>query len=148
METRTCSRCNTSQPIDNYYVYKKTGYIYTWCKKCHYKITKPIREQWVNDYPDKARKITSKAMRDYVDRQIAGVYLMETTKGIYIGQAKSIPQRLSQHLSLKMRGPLADYGGEFISLTILEEVKDDEERKRRKMYYIDLIQPSLNKHLQ
>ena len=148
METRTCSKCKVLQPIENYYVYNKTGYVYTWCKKCHYKTTKLIRKQWVEDYPEKARRISKITQRAFIDRQVGGVYLMETTKGIYIGEGKSIPQRLQQHLSLKMRGPLADHNAEFISLTILEEVDDKKERVRKKMEYIELLQPSLNKQIQ
>lgn len=147
MGTKTCSDCRQNLPIEQYYVYKKKGYTYNWCKQCHYKRTKPLRERWVIEYPDKARKVTANAMRMYVDRCTPGVYLLETTKGNFIGHSKSIETRMVQITAEQTLFPLQIKAADLISYTILEVIEDKQERSKRKEYFIDLIQPSLNKRL-
>lgn len=147
METKTCSDCRQNLPIEQYYVYKRKGYVYNWCKKCHYKKTKPTRQRWVREYPDKARKITAKAMRMYVDRCTPGVYLLETTKGNFIGHSKSIETRMVQITAEQTFFPLQLNTADLISYTILEVIEEKDKREERKQYYIDLLQPSLNKRL-
>lgn len=147
MVSKVCKICEKDKPLDEYYFGKQTGYYYGWCKACHYKKTKPLRKKWVKDFPEKARKLTVKAMRAYVKRGTPGVYLIETDKGCFVGMSKSIETRLFQQKCPKQPGPIRDHGAKFISATILEVVKDKKERYKRKEYYIKLLQPSLNKRL-
>ena len=145
MVSKVCKICEKDKPLDEYYFGKQTGYYYGWCKACHYVKTKKIRKKWVKDFPDKAKKVTRKAMRRFVERGTPGVYLMETDKGCFVGHSNSIQTRMFQHTSPQQPGPIRDNKAKLISYTIIEEVEDKVERQKRKEYYVDLLQPSLNK---
>lgn len=145
-----CSKCGTGYPPDHYYTVtnKKTGSVYTYhyCRKCHYKKTKPIREQWAIDNPERLHKLQYKATRKHLDQQVAGVYMIQTSKGVYIGESDHVKFRISQHRSENQYGSMAGRKAKILQWHIIEEINDKKERLKREKYYIKLLQPVLNVH--
>ena len=145
---KECSKCKKVKDITEYYVQrnKKTGnqWPYNYCKACHYLMTKPNRAKWGEKNPNKLRKANNKAMRDYRDRMVAGVYLLYTTLGTYVGQSESIRWRVMLHQWGSSAGNVGYKGAEILDYIVLEEVEDREKRKEREKYYIKKLRPDLN----
>lgn len=148
METKRCNKCSIVQPLDNYYIStnKKTGksWRFGYCKACHYLMTKPNRKKWGIKNPNKLKKANSKAMRDWRDRMVAGVYLLYTTKGTYVGHSESIKWRVMLHQFGNTSGNVASKGAKVLDYIVLEEIDDREKRKQREKYYIKKLRPDLN----
>ena len=149
METRQCSKCSEVKPIEEYYtIYnKKTNqkpYTYRYCKKCHYKMTKKNRQVWVKNNPKKAKKVVAKAMKYWRDRCTAGIYLIYTDIGRYIGSSDSIELRIAQHQSPNQRGGITQKGAKFLRYEILELEDRPKIRLRKEKKYIKTLQPELN----
>ncbi len=149
MQSRVCTKCNTEKPESEYYAIlnKKTGniYNYKYCKKCHYStLTKHTAKKWREDNPNRWLKAVNKAQHSYFDRQKAGVYLLITDKGTYVGASDKITSRVSQHKSSKRGGNVAFKGATVIEHRVLEEIEDRDERLKRERYWIEKLQPDLN----
>ena len=147
METRVCSKCSKELTIDNYYTVKaKNGSVYTYryCKKCHYKVTKPIRKQWVKDHPEQALVLQTRATKHHLQKQVGGVYLIQTNKGLYVGSSDHIPYRISQHKTMKAFGVETTKNAKILTWSVLEEINDYELRLEREKYWIKKLQPELN----
>lgn len=147
-EKRICSKCSELKHIEDYYTVtsKKTGstYTYKYCKKCHYKLTKPNRKKWMKENPDQGRKLSTKAVREYRRRGTPGIYLIQTNKGSYVGQSSSIEYRMTQHKGGGETSVEYMKNVEMISHTILEVVPDRKKRQKREAYWIGLLRPELN----
>lgn len=72
METKTCSRCKLSLPLDNFYVKYKTPRIirYSECKKCRLEITrnynkKPERREYAQSYYQKNKDTIRSKQNEY-----------------------------------------------------------------------------------
>jgi len=147
METKRCTKCSEVKSISEYYLAKnkKTGnqWHYNYCKACHYLMTKPNRVKWGSSNPEKLKKANNKAMRDYRDRHTAGVYLLHTTKGTYVGQSESIEWRTILH-KYNTGGNVGGKGAEILSYVILEEIENRAKRMEREKYYIRKLRPDLN----
>lgn len=144
MVTKVCKRCDKDLPIEEYYI-GTHGWIYGSCKACHYKKTKPIRKDWVKVNKKRANKLMLKAMNAWSNRCTPGVYLMETDKGMFVGASNAIEKRMFQQKCPKQPGPLTANNAKLISYTILEEVRERDERLQRWKYWIDVLKPSLNR---
>lgn len=55
---KVCTKCATAQPLDSFYVVKKTGYRRTWCKGC----TAAQAKVWAAANQERRREIARKSM--------------------------------------------------------------------------------------
>jgi len=147
MATKVCTKCNTEKPISDYYKIKyKNGkdYTYTYCKKCHYyKMTKKTSKQWRTKNKDKWNKVALKAQRDYLNRQSSGVYLLFTTKGLYVGQTSHIRSRIYQHKNFS-KGNVGSKGAKVLSWIVLQYEDNYYERRKAEKKWIKRLNPALN----
>lgn len=133
-EGRNCKKCGEYKPYSYYYKqkYGTNGYS-SRCKMC-------IADYQRGEYKERCYERSKK----YVNSQDKGVYLIECKQGTYVGQSKHILSRIRDH-----RNP-----GNFITPVrtkkfkwkILELVEDTNERLVREQYWIDKLQPNLNKN--
>ena len=146
MSSKTCSKCNQVKPITDYYIIKKSGYVYTYCKKCHYsKMTKHTAAKWRKDNPEQWRKDIHAAQRAYWKRQRSGVYLLVTDKGLYVGATDKIRSRVSQHASSNYPGNIKHKGAKLITWFVLEQQQNKKKRLAAEKKWIKRLQPVLNK---
>jgi predicted GIY-YIG superfamily endonuclease len=149
MDTKQCTKCDTFKPIEDYYtITSKTGtqYTYNYCKKCHYsKATKHTAKVWRKANPEKWRKAALKANVDHRKRQTAGVYLIYTDKGLYIGHSNSIQHRIEQHKNCNKSGHVKGKGAKYYHHVVLVEEDNYYKRGKIEKYYIQLLKPELNK---
>jgi predicted GIY-YIG superfamily endonuclease len=147
MITKVCSKCNTELPITDYYTLKtKTGktYTYNYCKKCHYRVTKPIAKKWRKDNPERWIKDVLNAQKLWKERQDGGIYLLQTTDGLYVGQTSCLKTRLAQHEQDQTVGIQALKKTKLLSVTVLKIENDEEKRLNLEKRYIKLLKPELN----
>lgn len=149
METQICTKCSTEKPLSEYYILKsKTGgkdYLYKYCKKCHYhKMTKKTAKKWRQDYPDKWRHASKMSQRAWLGRQDAGVYLIFTTKGLYVGQSDHIKSRIQEHKLSKRKGCIGYYGAKYLFHVVLEYEDNKKRRLEIEKSYITILKPKLN----
>lgn len=144
MESIICSECGKEKHVDDYYVIKKTGYRYKYCKKCHMTKTKPKFEVWRKQKRERFNELARNAMRKYKDRQTQGVYLVKTDKGFYVGCSSQIETRMLQHYNLNQLGCLSERGYTIEDWIILEEVTDSNVLFQVETKWIQMIQPEIN----
>ena len=148
MTTKICSKCDKDLPLDNYYtILNKRGknYTYTYCRKCHYeKMTKHTSAKWRKDNPKKWRKAVHKSLYDWYGRMNKGVYLLITTKGLYVGASDKIRARVMQHNG-NQPGNVGAKGAKVITWFTLEKVSNRKERFAAEMKWIKRLRPALNK---
>lgn len=144
METKVCIECNKDLPLSEYYIVKKTGYQYRYCKKCHYKKTKPIAKQWRKENPERWINDVKKAHKAWNSRQDGGVYLLVTTDGLYIGQSNNLKLRLRQHEDGHPIGIEQVKNTKLLYSSVLEIENDPDKRLRIEKRYIKKLKPELN----
>lgn len=144
MNTKTCTKCNSDLPLTEYYVIKKTGYMYNYCKQCHYKMTKPKAKAWREKYPERWLQDVAKAQKDWRERLDGGVYLLVTTDGLYVGQSSMLQYRLNQHIRDAKVGIQKLKNTKLLYTRILEIENDEEKRIFLEKKYIRLLKPELN----
>ena len=149
-EKKICSKCSELKDRSEYYTIlnKQNGHVYEYkyCKGCHYKATKPLRKVWMEKNPEKGKKLQISANKAWRLRGTPGIYLLETDKGTYIGQSRSIEYRMSEHYSENnIAGVFQMKGAKVISHTILEIVtQGKKQRNKREKYWIKFLRPTLN----
>lgn len=145
MNTKTCSKCNQDKPITDYYEIKKSGYVYSYCKKCHYeKMTKHTAAKWRVENKQRWIQDVSKAQKAYWNRQRKGVYLLVTTKGLYVGATDKIRSRVTQHLSSSYPGNINAKGAKLITWLVLEQQENKKKRLEAEKKWIKRLNPILN----
>lgn len=148
METKTCTKCNETKPITDYYqvTNKKLGttYRYNYCKKCHYKQSKPTQKKWREENPNRWYQLVRSAQKAYDERQPSGIYLITTKKGLYVGQTDSFGRRKKEHKLSSNKNSATYKGDGIISMVLIEEVPDRKLRQERETYWIQTLQPELN----
>lgn len=150
MNTRECTKCSKELPIQDFYtiINKNSGkkYTYTYCRKCHYnKMTKHTSAKWRKNNPTQWNKDVYKATKAYWGRQKKGVYLLITTKGLYVGCSDKITSRVVQHKSSKFAGNVNSKGAKVITWFVLEEQSDKRKRLDAEKKWIKRLNPMLNK---
>tara|TARA_B100000902_G_scaffold389079_1_gene435654 strand:+ start:2472 stop:2936 length:465 start_codon:yes stop_codon:yes gene_type:complete len=146
-QTQECNICGAVHPISHYYtITQKNGTLYTYkyCRTCHYKKTKPIREQWIVDNHERTMELQLKATMKHLSKQKGGVYLIKTNIGDYVGHSKHLKYRISQQNSFSQNLSVVKKGGKILGYEVLEYVEDREERKEREKYWIRKLKPALN----
>lgn len=148
MSTRTCSKCSNTKPISDYYTItnKKSGKVYTYnyCKFCHYhKATKHTAKVWRENNPKKWIKDVQAAQKAMYARDKKGVYILVTTKGLYVGASSKVKSRVQQH-RLKHPGSVGYVGAKILFWWILKEESDKRKRLNFERKYIENLQPHLN----
>jgi len=148
MNTRECTKCSKELPIEDFYtiINKRTlkKYTYTYCRKCHYnKMTKHTSAKWRKDNPKRWNVIAYKAQKDYWKRQKKGVYLLITTKGLYVGASDKITSRVLQHRG-QQPGNVGHKGAKIITWFVLEEQNDKRDRLDAEKKWIKRLNPMLN----
>jgi len=148
MNSKDCTKCSKHLPLSEYYIItnKNTGkkYHYTYCKKCHYeKMTKHTSAKWRKDNPDSWNKAVRKATAAYFKRQKAGVYLLVTDIGLYVGASDKLTSRISQHNG-NTPGNVRYKGAKILYSKVLAVENDKKERLRIEKEWIQKLQPALN----
>ena len=147
MTTKICTKCNTELPITEYYtIVNKKGrkYTYNYCRKCHYnKMTKHTAAKWRKHNPDRWKKDVHKAVRAWYSRMDKGVYLLITTKGLYVGATDKVRARIAQHRS-NFPGNVASKGAKILFWFILEKEANKKLRHEKEAKWIRRLNPSLN----
>jgi len=148
---KECITCKQVYPEKDYYtIYttRKDGslreYTYKYCKYCHYDKMKPKREAWVKANPERTNELVNKAVKKWKSNLPAGIYMIQTDKGSYIGQSAHIQHRITQHMSSKQFGVVKTKHAKIISWNIIEYIDDETKRKKRERYWIKKLQPELN----
>jgi predicted GIY-YIG superfamily endonuclease len=141
---RECSVCGEVKNISEYYVIKKTGYTYKYCKKCHIEKTKPVFQSWRKKKRERFNELARHAQRKYKDRLTTGVYMVKTNKGFYIGCSNHVEYRVQQHFNPYQEGGLTNKGYKIEDWIILEEVKDRHALFQAETKWIQLLQPEIN----
>lgn len=145
-DTRKCSKCGKVKTLDHYYVVKKTGYRYAYCKHCHYhKMTKHTAKKWRKDNPKRWAKDVYKAQLAMFKRQRKGVYLLITDKGLYVGATDKYENRIWQHRNSKFKGNMLNKNAKVLYATLLVEENNRKKRLELEKKYIAKIRPALNK---
>ena len=148
---KQCNKCLEVKPLDMYYTVlnKKTGHTYTYnyCSKCHYKMTKPARKQWMKENPERGKQLQTKAMKMMRERGTPGIYAIQTDKGLYVGQSTSCEYRISQHKSTGAISIQTAKDCKFISGQILEVVENKSKRNKQERYWVETLRPELNVRL-
>lgn len=151
MEYKICNKCNKEYPIKDYYTIKdkKTGaikYTYNYCRFCHYhKMTKHVAKKWRKDNPRRWAKDVAKAQKAMWKRDKQGVYLLITSKGLYIGQTDKYQARVNQHRASSFKGNMKHKGAKVFYATLLVEEKDPVRRRALEKKWIKKLRPNLNK---
>lgn len=148
MTTRVCTKCSINKPISDYYTItnKKSGKVYTYnyCRKCHYsKLTKHTSKKWREKNPKKWIKDVQVAQKAMFARDKKGVYILVTTKGLYVGASDKVKSRVSQH-RLKHPGNVGNVGAKILFWWILKEEPNRRKRLDLERKYIENLQPHLN----
>tara|TARA_R110000796_G_scaffold28589_4_gene78037 strand:- start:598 stop:1104 length:507 start_codon:yes stop_codon:yes gene_type:complete len=148
MESKVCTKCNKNLAISEYYtITSKYGstYTYNYCKKCHYThSTKAIAKKWRKDNKERWHVDVKKATKAYHGRQSKGVYLLVTTKGLYIGATDKFESRIQQHRTSNFGGNMKFKGAKVLYATLVQEVNDRKERLEAEKRWIKKLRPSLN----
>ena len=145
METKICNKCNKNLPLDQYYVIKKTGYLYGYCKQCHYhKMTKATAKRWRKDNKDRWLIDVRKAQKAMWKRDKQGVYLLITSKGLYVGQTDKYQARINQHRNSEFPGNMKAKGAKVYYATLLIEEKNRDKRLKLEAKWIKKLRPNLN----
>ena len=148
METKICSKCSKDLPITEYYTIRNKNskdYTYTYCKKCHYsKMTKHTSKKWRKDNPKRWSEDVVKATKAMFERHREGVYLIVSTKGLYIGQTDKYEHRIYQHRNSNFKGNVKYKGAKVLFATLLVEEYDPVKRREIEKKYIQLLRPALN----
>ena len=146
METKICTHCNKDLPTSEYYVIRKTGYVYPYCRKCHYsRYTKRTAKIWRKENPKRWLEDVHKAQRAFFGRQREGVYLLITSKGLYIGSTDKYNHRINQHINNDFGGNMKHKGAKVLFHFLLEEIYDRKTRLKREKHWIGKLKPALNK---
>lgn len=149
METKICSKCSKNLPITDYYTIKtkrRKDYTYSYCKFCHYsKMTKHTSKKWRKENPKQWKEDVVKAQKAMYKRQREGVYLIVSTKGLYIGQTDKYEHRIQQHRTSNFKGNVKHKGAKVLFATLLVEEYDPVKRREIESKYIKLLRPALNK---
>lgn len=148
MRTRVCSKCSNTKPISDYYTItnKNSGKIYTYnyCKKCHYsKLTKHTSKKWRENNPKKWLVDVKKAQKAMFARDKKGVYILVTSKGLYVGASDKIKTRVQQHRG-SFPGNVAYVGAKILFWWVLKEESNRKKRLGLERKYIENLQPKLN----
>jgi predicted GIY-YIG superfamily endonuclease len=148
MPSKPCNKCGKDYPVDHYYhiTNKKTGnvYVYNYCRKCHYEKTKGPAKKWRKNNPERWLQDVKKAQQAMFNRDNEGVYLLITTKGLYVGASDKIHHRVLQHTNSKFRGNVGAKGAKVLYHKILEYESDRDKRLKLEKYWIQKLQPELN----
>ena len=150
METKICSKCGKEFPIDHYYTIKdkKTGkvkYRYNYCRADHYKMTKPTAKKWRKQNPEQWKKDVRKSLHAMFERDRKGVYLLVTTKGLYVGSTDKYKHRILQHRNSDFKGNCKYEGAVVLFSFMLEQIDSKRKRLQREKYWIAKLRPRLNK---
>jgi predicted GIY-YIG superfamily endonuclease len=149
MDAKICTKCDTDKPIEDYYtIVNKNGtqYTYNYCKKCHYsKLTKHTAKKWRKANPERWKQDALRANMAFRERQTAGVYLIFTDKGLYVGHSNAIPQRIKQHKTSNEPGHCKGKGAKYYHHIVLAEEDNYYKRCKLEKQYIQLLKPELNK---
>ena len=138
---KICTKCNKYKILKYFNKDKqKADGLASWCKKCASKSS-------FQYHRGKGLKKYHISNNNYYNKLGAGVYLLTTKDGLrYVGQSSQIQRRRNSHKHLK--GGVAyrlglDYS-EF-TITVLETVNDKSLRLEREKYWIEKLDPELNK---
>ena len=142
--TKKCTKCSQLKDTDDYYVVAKTGYVYPYCKKCHYGMTKPTAKRWRKNNKKRWSEDVYKAQRAMFRRDKKGVYLVVTDKGMYVGQTDKYKNRMWQHKNSNFPGNIKHKGANIISSILLVEENDYNKRRALEKVWIRTLRPTLN----
>jgi len=106
-------------------------------------MTKHTSAQWRKDNPKKWSKAAYKALYAWYGRMNKGVYLLITTKGLYVGASDKIRARVMQHNG-NQPGNVQAKGAKVITWFTLEKVSNRKERFAAEQKWIKRLRPALN----
>lgn len=123
-EGRECTKCGEFKPWSSY-VKNKNG---------------------TNGYSSQCKLHFKKELKDWSIKEGAGVYIIYTTEGEYIGESSRITQRISGHRWPSNHASPVNHSN-YIRWELLEQVDNYTLRKEREAYWIKKLKPKLNTFL-
>ncbi len=159
---KVCTCCDNSFPVESYhYSNKKKGIRKSVCKDCSYeKAQAHIEKDPVAHYHYMKRYYRENPHRfpgNYITKsmpKVSGVYKIscELTDDVYVGCSSNIRGRMYKHRKASGKGKqqnlyklIKEYGWEAFDMEVLE-LCDKEVMFERETYWINEIQPNLNKN--
>jgi len=107
-------------------------------------MTKHTSKKWRKDNPKRWSEDVVKATKAMFERHREGVYLIVSTKGLYIGQTDKYEHRIYQHRNSNFKGNVKYKGAKVLFATLLVEEYDPVKRREIEKKYIQLLRPALN----
>ena len=107
-------------------------------------MTKHTSKKWRKANPKRWMQDVTKAQKAMFERHREGVYLIVSTKGLYIGQTDKYEHRIYQHRNSNFKGNVKYKGAKVLFATLLVEEYDPVKRREIEKKYIQLLRPALN----
>jgi len=162
MKTKTCKDCNKELTLDNFhYSDKKNGILKSYCRDCSYdRAQEFIAKDPIAHFHYMKRYYKENPERypgNHTNKKIppvSGVYVIECllTNDKYVGCSSNLRDRRYKHSRNVGRGKQAnltklikEYGWEAFNFDVLETC-DKEMIFERETYWIQKLQPNLNKY--
>lgn len=146
MESKVCTTCKVEKPLEYYHKEKAGKYgRSSKCKSCKNK----SRKEWyanggkkhVLEYHRKNKVKVQQAVEKYQSKMQPGVYRLWTEEGDYIGESVKMQRRVWNHKEWNKNSPI---NSPILGWEVLEVVEDEAERKKREIYWIKKLNPTLN----
>jgi len=138
-EGRECTKCGKYQTWSGFHKSIKgcRGYE-SKCKSCSFTLRK--------NYYDNNKDYVLKRQQDWLGKyNEPGVYQLHTDKGRYIGQSKTMYNRVSSgHKTKNQVNATNAAQAKVLSWEVLEYIEDRQLRLQREKYWIKKLQPELN----
>ena len=138
---KVCSKCGSEKSLDSFNPGKGKMNRVARCKTC--------TNEYFRSRKDKSREYRLKnlekekiAIEKYQSKMKPGVYILHTDLGDYVGESIKMKRRVGNHKEWNKDSPVKT---QILSWEILEVIEDTELRKQREQYWIEKLQPELNK---
>ena len=107
-------------------------------------MTKNTAKKWRKANPKRWMQDVSKAQKAMWSREREGVYLLVTTKGLYVGCTDKYNSRIQQHRNSNFKGNMKYKDAKIILHTLLVEENDRKKRLELEKKWIKKLRPALN----
>jgi len=146
MESKVCTKCRVEKSLESFSnaKYGKYGKA-SQCKGC---CSKYFRRRYLTGGKEKAltyqinnKKIVKANVDKYQSKMQPGVYRLWTEDGDYIGESIKMERRVWNHKEWNDKSPV---NKPILGWEVLEVIHDEIFRKKREIYWIKKLKPTLN----